>query len=85
MLIAKNELRQRVQRWLTSGALFPAPQTSWAGYGSGRVCGVCSSIVHRDEVEYEVAGGVNGKVFAHRLCYVIWREESEAGTTDVTD
>jgi len=46
---------------------------------------LCSSIVHRDEVEYEVAGGVNGKVFAHWLCYVIWREESEAGTTDVTD
>ena len=81
MWTANNELRQRVQRWLTSGALFPAPRTSWAGDGSGKLCAVCSSTVHAHEVEYEVLGGVNGTVVAHRLCYVIWQEESEAAST----
>jgi hypothetical protein len=80
MLTANNELRQRVQRWLTSGALFLAPQAAWAGHGTGRLCGICSAIVHENEVEYEVAGGVNGKVIAHRHCFVIWREESEAAS-----
>jgi hypothetical protein len=80
MLTANEELRQRVQRRLTSGALFPAPRTSWAGNGSGRRCGVCSSLVHANEIEYEVLGGVNGTVVAHRLCYVVWREESEAAS-----
>jgi hypothetical protein len=78
MLTANNELRQRVQRWLTSGALFPAPRTSWAGHGSGKLCGVCSSIIDEKELEYEVVGGVNGTVVAHRHCFAIWREESAA-------
>ena len=29
-MLTNDELRQRVQRSLTSGALFPAPQTAWA-------------------------------------------------------
>jgi hypothetical protein len=37
MLTTTHELRQRVQRWLTSGALFAAPKTSWAGYASPSV------------------------------------------------
>jgi hypothetical protein len=61
MLTASNELRQRVQHWLTSGALFPAPRTSWAGHGSGRLCGVCSSIIDEKELQYEVVGGAMGR------------------------
>jgi hypothetical protein len=79
-MLTNDELRQRVQRSLTSGALFPAPQTAWAGCGSGKRCAVCSSILQEDEVEYELAGGVYGTVVAHRRCYAIWRAESEAAS-----
>ncbi len=75
-----HELRQRVQRGLSSGALFPAPPTAWAGYGSGRRCAVCSSLILASEIEYELVGGVNGTVVAHRDCYGIWRAESEPGS-----
>jgi hypothetical protein len=78
MLTTNTELRQRVQRWLTSGALFSAPQTSWAGHGSGTLCRVCSSLIHPGEIEYEMADEVNGKVVVHRQCYLVWREETEA-------
>jgi hypothetical protein len=80
MLTTNNELRQRVQRWLTSGALFAAPQMSWAGHGNGNgtLCRVCSSLIHEREIEYEIADGANSKAAVHRQCYLIWRAESEA-------
>jgi hypothetical protein len=34
----------------------------------------------KDEVEYELAGGVNGTVAAHPQCYAIWQAESEAAS-----
>lgn len=78
MLTTNNELRQRVQRWLTSGALFAAPQTSWAGHGNGTLCRVCTSPIHEREIEYEIDDGANNKAAVHRQCYLIWRAESEA-------
>jgi len=73
-----DELRQRVQRWLSSGALFPAPSTAWAGYGSGRRrCAICSATIEKNEIEYELAGGIDGPVVAHHDCYRIWQAESE--------
>lgn len=77
-MLTTDELRQRVQRSLTSGELFPAPRTVWAGSGSGRLCAVCSSTLPKDEIEYELAGGINGSVAAHPQCYAIWQAESEA-------
>lgn len=76
MLTTTHELRQRVQRWLTSGALFAAPQTSWAGHGSGTLCRVCSSPIREREIEYEITDGANGQVVVHRQCYLVWLEES---------
>jgi hypothetical protein len=78
MPITNSELRQCVQRWLTSGALFAAPQTFRAGHGSGTLCRVCGSPIRELEIEYEIADEANGKVVVHRQCYLIWREESEA-------
>src|ERR1700730_850760 len=77
MLITNHELRQRVQRWLSSGALFAAPWTSWAGHARGIRCRVCRSPIREREIAYEVADGANGKVFVHRQCYLVWREESD--------
>jgi hypothetical protein len=73
-----DELRQRVRRALTSGALFLVDQRSRVGRGSGKLCAVCTSAVAEDDVEYEVPGGVNGTVVAHLACYLVWRQESEA-------
>ena len=73
-----DELRQRVRRALTSGALFRVDQRSRVGRGSGKLCAVCTSAVAEDDVEYEVPGGVSGTVVAHLACYLIWRQESEA-------
>jgi len=73
-----DELRQRVRRALTSGALFLVDQRSRVGRGSGKLCAVCTSAVAEDDVEYEVPGGVSGPVVAHLACYLVWRQESEA-------
>jgi hypothetical protein len=73
-----DELRQRVRRALTNGALFLVDQRSRVGRGSGKLCAVCTSAVAEDDVEYEVPGGVNGTVVAHLACYLVWRQESEA-------
>ena len=73
-----DELRQRVRRALTSGALFLVDQRSRVGRGSGKLCAVCTSAVAEDDVEYEVPGGVSGTVVAHLACYLVWRQESEA-------
>ena len=73
-----DELRQRVRRALTSGALFLVDRRSRVGRGSGKLCAVCTSAVAEDDVEYEVPGGVSGTVVAHLACYLVWRQESEA-------
>jgi hypothetical protein len=74
-----DELRRRVRRALTSGALFLVDRRSRVGRGSGKLCAVCTSAVAEGDVEYEVQGGVNGTVVvAHLTCYLIWRQESEA-------
>jgi hypothetical protein len=73
-----DELRQRVRRALTSGALFLVDRRSRVGRGSGKLCAVCTSAVAEDDVEYEVPGGVNGTVVAHLACYLVWRQESDA-------
>jgi hypothetical protein len=73
-----DELRQRVRRALTSGALFLVDQRSRVGRGSGKLCAVCTSAVAEDDVEYEVPGGGSGTVVAHLACYLVWRQESEA-------
>ena len=73
-----DELRQRVRRALTSGALSLVDRRSRVGRGSGKLCAVCTSAVAEDDVEYEVPGGVNGTVVAHLACYLVWRQESEA-------
>ena len=73
-----GELRQRVRRALTSGALFLVDHRSRVGRGRGKVCAVCTSAVAEDDVEYDVPGGVHGTVVAHLPCYLVWRQESEA-------
>lgn len=73
-----DELRQRVRRALASGALFLADRKTRVGRGSGGLCAVCTSAITESEVEYEVPGGVSGTAVAHLLCYLVWRQESEA-------
>jgi hypothetical protein len=73
-----DELRQRVRRALTSGALFRVDRKSRVGRGSGKLCAVCTSAIAEGDIEYEVPGGVTGTVVAHLACYLVWRQESEA-------
>lgn len=71
-------LRERVRCSLSSGALFPAPEKSWAGHGSGRAFTVCLKTITEQEIEYEVDGAANGEpTRTHLSCYLIWRQESE--------
>jgi hypothetical protein len=73
-----DPLLDAVQSRLTSGALFSVDRKSWTGRGSGKSCAVCDLTINSREIEYEVAGGPNGSVFAHLRCYLVWRQESGA-------
>jgi hypothetical protein len=80
-----DELRERVRRSLSTGALHPAAEKSWAGYGTGRPCTVCLKTITAQEVEYEVDGAANGEpARAHLSCYLIWRQESEGQRSSST-
>jgi hypothetical protein len=71
----QSDLRQTVRERLASGWLFPAPDTVWAGKGTGHVCIVCGVTIAASEVENEVVGPTT--VWSHLPCYSIWREESQ--------
>jgi hypothetical protein len=67
-----------VRARLTSGALLLIDRKGRAGRGSGKRCAVCDMTINNQEIEYEVASGSYGAVFAHLRCYLVWRQESEA-------
>jgi hypothetical protein len=73
-----DPLLDTVRSRLTSGALFLMDRKGRARRGSGKYCTVCHVLITAHEIEYEVAGGSYGTVFAHLRCYLVWRQESEA-------
>ncbi len=51
------------------------PLRMWGGYGSGRQCVVCDSVIASAEVELEVEETVEGRVtlmWFHVVCQSIW-------------
>jgi hypothetical protein len=79
VLRSNEALHDRVRRWLGSGALFHALQTPQPRTGRGGLCAVCSAPISPEDVEYEVSDAGSETVSAHRRCYLIWRQESQAG------
>lgn len=79
MLRSNEALHERVRRWLVSGALFLAPQAPQPRTGRGALCAVCSAPITHGDVEYEVPGTGSETMSTHRRCYLIWRQESQAG------
>lgn len=73
-------LRSRVSARLANGALFPIEPGSfcWAGFGSGKPCGVCDAPVGGAEVEYEITRRDGAGVLAHLICFMAWNRESDA-------
>ena len=69
-----DDLCQAVCDRLVSGALFPVPGKAWGGHGTGKVCSVCDVIISSTEIEFEVTGPTI--LWAHLVCYDIWRYES---------
>jgi hypothetical protein len=71
-----GELRERVRRGLSTGALFPVAKKTWAGQGTGQMCRVCSNKIGPEYIEYEVEGPDGTRAYAHLPCYFIWEQES---------
>jgi hypothetical protein len=71
-----DDLGQTVRDRLANGALFPVPRKAWGGHGTGKVCSVCDVIISSTEIEMEVAGPKT--LWAHLMCYDLWRHESSA-------
>ena len=69
-----DDLCQAVRDRLLSGALFPVPRKAWGGHGTGKVCSICDVIISSTEIEFEVTGPTI--LWAHLVCYDIWRYES---------
>ena len=69
-----DDLGQAVRDRLATGALFPVPRKAWGGQGTGKVCSVCDVIISSTEIEFEVSGPTT--LWAHLVCYDIWRYES---------
>jgi len=73
-------LRTTVRERLGSGSLFPLPRRveCWGGPSNGQVCVVCLKEIAKGLPEYVTNGGPGvGKVFAHVICYLVWKEESQ--------
>jgi len=73
-------LRTTVRERLGSGSLFPLPRRveCWGGPSSGQVCVVCLKEIAKGLPEYVTNGGPgDGNVFAHVICYLVWKEESQ--------
>jgi hypothetical protein len=54
------------------------PLRMWGGYGSGRRCVVCDSVIESADVELEVEENVEGRVTLmsfHVVCQSIWQLE----------
>jgi len=65
-------VRSRLER----GVLLPAPHQVWVGYGTGKICVICTQKIYPDEVENETTvreGDVEIKLWAHLPCFNVWR------------
>ena len=65
-------VRSRLER----GILLPAAHQVWAGYGTGKICVICTQKIYPDEVENETIvreGDVEIKLWAHLPCFNVWR------------
>lgn len=54
------------------------PLRMWGGYGSGRPCVVCDSVIESTDVELEVEENIEGNVTLmrfHVVCQSIWQLE----------
>jgi hypothetical protein len=74
---SRDELRQRVRRYVERGRLpMVVPKQVAAGYGSGRICAACDEPIARTQVEYEVddcPDRVQLRFHAH--CHSLWQLE----------
>jgi hypothetical protein len=78
--VRSNEaLHKRVRRWLVSGALLLAPQVPQPRMGRGALCAVCSAPIAHGDMEYEVPSAGSETISTRPRCYLIWRQESQAG------
>jgi hypothetical protein len=62
------------------------PDRTWAGYGVGAACTICSTPVTHDELEFEIEFAPNGDNagenthHVHVRCFTAWeRERNDAG------
>jgi hypothetical protein len=71
-----RELRRRAEERVRAGTLpLRAPDRSWAGRGSGQVCGVCGLPIEAPGPEYDLEfASASAPVFVrfHRVCLAVW-------------
>jgi hypothetical protein len=75
-----SNLHERARELLHTGALPREPaQRTFAGYGDGTACLLCSSPIGPGEVEYELEFGREDKriVDLHLACHAIWEYERQ--------
>ena len=78
-----ENLRRQIRARLLEARLPAVNGVSRSHRGSGRPCIVCGRAIEATEVERQV-GGFGVLLFAHEVCYKLWREESVAHRTGVT-
>lgn len=69
-------LRHMIRTRLVAGSLIPVDGKVVAGKGTGKPCIICRVPISADGIEHEVVGPPT--IFAHRECYAIWWQESDA-------
>jgi hypothetical protein len=56
-----------------------APNTIWAGQGSGEPCSLCDRIIDKEEMEYELDApatrATNTVIRLHLRCHALWQLE----------
>jgi len=75
-----SNLHERARELLDTGALPREPaERTFAGYGDGTACLLCSSPIGPGEVEYELEFGREDKriVDLHLACHAIWEYERQ--------
>ena len=72
----KNTASERIRRRLLPAE---APQTIWAGPGTGKVCSLCDRAVDPTETEYELNAhmddGTESTIRFHLQCHALWQLE----------
>jgi len=75
----RSHLRTLARERIKRDVLPPsAHMETWGGHGNGEVCSLCDNPIGSEDIEYEMAGVVNGthRIYRFHLeCHTAWEVE----------